>query len=351
MRALVYAAFGAPPEVVDVPEPDCPPDGVLVAVRATGVCRSDWHGWRGHDPDIRPPHVPGHEFAGVVARVGTRVAGARVGDRVTAPFVNACGACVQCREGQQQVCAAQQQPGFTHWGSFAELVAVRHADVNLVALPDGVDFVAAAALGCRFATAYRAVAQHARAAHDPGGARWLVVFGCGGVGLAAVMVAAGHGFRVVAADPSPAARALARQLGAQAEVDAAAPEAPARIRELTGGGAHVTLDAVGRAGTLADAVASLRPRGRHVQVGLLVGPEAGPPVDMSAVLARELEIVGSHGMAAHAYPHLLAEIDAGRLAPGRLVTATIGLDGAARALTGMAQERGPGTTVIVFPRP
>jgi alcohol dehydrogenase len=340
MRAVVYDAFGEPPALREIEPPRCPGDGAVIRVAATGLCRSDWHGWQGHDPDIVPPHVPGHEFAGEVVEVGPDVRRVRVGQRVTVPFVCGCGRCEQCRGGNAQVCPNQTQPGFTHAGSFAELVAVHAADVNVVELPDAIDAITAAGLGCRFATAYRAVVVHCRV---PDGG-WLAVHGCGGVGLAAVQIGAAHGARVVAVDISDAALELARRFGAS---QALRPPAATEIVELTGGGAHASIDALGRAATLSDSVACLRHRGRHVQVGLLAGPDAGPPVDMSAVIARELEIVGSHGMPASGYPALLAEIATGRLDPARLVTRTIGLADAPAALAGLADGGPAGVTVIV----
>src|ERR671938_308252 len=204
-RALMFESFGGPLAVRDVPSPDPASDGVVLRVAASGVCRSDWHAWQGHDPDVVVPHVPGHELAGTVAAVGARVRRWRVGDRVTVPFVNACGRCAQCAAGEHQVCPNQTQPGFTHWGSLAQFVALDAADVNLVALPDGLDAVAAASLGCRFATAFRAVAQVARV--RPG--EWVAVHGCGGVGVSAVQVAVAAGARVVAVDVSPVALQLA----------------------------------------------------------------------------------------------------------------------------------------------
>ena len=162
MRAVVFEEFAGPATVRDVPDPVAAPHGAVVRVEATGLCRSDWHGWAGHDRTISLPHVPGHELAGVVEAVGEDVRGWRQGDRVTVPFVCACGACGQCASGNHQVCERQTQPGFTQWGSFAELVALDHADVNLVALPDAVDAVTAAGLGCRVATAYRAVSGSPR---------------------------------------------------------------------------------------------------------------------------------------------------------------------------------------------
>jgi alcohol dehydrogenase len=346
VRALVVDAFGTPPAVREVPEPSCPPDGVVIEVRATGLCRSDWHGWAGHDPDIRLPHVPGHEFAGVVTEIGAKVGTVSVGQRVTTPFVCACGVCATCRAGAPQVCEDQFQPGFTAWGSFAERVAIPRADFNVVPLPDELDFVMAAGLGCRFATAYRAVIAHGRAGADD----WVAVFGCGGVGLAATMIAAARGARVIAVDISRAALDLAAQFGAQELVDSSRADAVERIRAVTDGGAHVAIDALGSASTCQASIASLRRRGRHVQVGLMLGPDAGAGVPMDRVIAHELEIYGSHGMAAADYPAMLDEIASGRLQPGSLVTGRIGLEdlaGPDGALATMGDAPPTGTLVVI----
>ena len=162
MRAVLYEAFSSPPRIVEVPDPAPEAHGVVVRVMATGVCRSDWHGWKGHDPDIRLPHVPGHELAGVVEATGKDVRRWKAGDRVTVPFVCGCGECPECRSGNHQVCEAQFQPGFTHWGSFAQYVSIHRADINLVRLPDALDFTTAASLGCRFVTSFRAVVSQGR---------------------------------------------------------------------------------------------------------------------------------------------------------------------------------------------
>ncbi len=340
MRALVFEAFGGPLELREVPDPAPSPAGVVVRVGATGVCRSDWHGWQGHDGDVRLPHVPGHELAGTVEAVGPDAARWSVGDRVTVPFVCACGTCPQCAAGDHQVCGRQTQPGFTHWGSFAELVALDHADVNLVALPEDLSFSTAASLGCRFTTAFRAVVQQGRV--RPG--EWVAVHGCGGVGLSAVQVAVAAGARVVAVDVSAAALELATSFGASATVLAGGVDVPAAVRDLTGGGAQLSLDALGSAETCVGSVLCLRPRGRHVQVGLLPPSQGRPLVPMERVVALELEVLGSHGMAAHAYPEVLALVASGRLRPDLLVSREIGLEHAAQALDEVG--RAPGTTVI-----
>jgi D-arabinose 1-dehydrogenase-like Zn-dependent alcohol dehydrogenase len=264
-----------------------------------------------------------------------------VGDRITVPFVCACGSCPRCLVGEHQVCDRQTQPGFTHWGSFADLVALEEADLNLVPLPESLSFATAASLGCRFATAYRAVVQVGRVQAQ----EQVVVLGCGGVGLSAVQVAVAAGAQVVAVDVSPGALELARAFGASAAVDARAGEVVAAVREATGGGAHLSLDALGSAQTCVDSVLGLRPRGRHVQVGLLPPSQGRPLLPMERVIGLELEVLGSHGMAAHSYPELLELVVTRRLRPDLLVTATVGLDGAAQALTEVG--RSPGLTVLV----
>lgn len=346
MKAVVYSAYGAAPALMPVDDPACPDGGVILAVAATGVCRSDWHAWQGHDP-VPLPHIPGHEMAGVVAEIGAGVTRWRVGDRVTVPFVCGCGACDHCLAGNAQVCPHQTQPGFTGPGSFAERVAIHAADANLVALPDSVDFVAAASLGCRFATAFRALTAHGRV----GSGDWIAVHGCGGVGLSAVMIGAALGAHVIAVDITAAALDRARDLGAAAVINAGEDSDPAAsIREISNGGAHVSLDALGSPDTAVASVRCLRRRGRHVQVGLLFGSAAAPPIPMDLVIAHELELYGSHGMAAHEYPRMLSLVADGTLRPDRLVGRVIGLAEGGAALAGMGQTASSaGMTVISQP--
>lgn len=341
MRAVVMDAVGAPLEVRAVADPVAPAGGVVVEVRATGLCRSDWHAWAGHD-DIAVPHVPGHELAGVIVETGAGVERFAVGDRVTVPFVCGCGACEWCRAGDAQVCPDQQQPGFTHWGSFAERVALHAADTNLVRIPDDVSFAAAAALGCRFATAFRALTGRARV--QPG--EWVVVVGAGGVGLSVVMIARALGAHVVAVDRNQAALDAASALGADAVVVADGADVPDAVHRLTGGGAHVSIDAVGAEQTSADAVLSLRRRGRHVQVGLLPSKTGLSAMPMARVIAWELDVLGSHGMAAVDYPAMLELIAEGRLRPQELIERTISLAEAAALLPTFDRATLAGMTMI-----
>ncbi|MBI1379148.1 MAG: alcohol dehydrogenase catalytic domain-containing protein [Frankiales bacterium] len=347
MRAVVWESYGATPTVREVPEPECPEDAVVVEVAATGVCRSDWHAWQGHDPVPSLPWVPGHELAGTVVAAGAGVRRWRGGERVTTPFACGCGRCPVCAAGDAQVCAQQTQPGFTHWGSFAERVVVRAADTNLVALPDDVSFVDAAPLGCRFATAYRAVAHQGRVADG----EWLAVHGCGGVGLSAVMTGVARGARVVAVDVSPAALDAARSLGAEAVVQVDPSWTPQQVgdavRDATHGGAHVSVDALGGTAAMSASVASLRRRGRHVQVGLMLGADSVAPAPMGRVIAEELVLVGSHGMAARDYPAMLDLVASGALDVHRLVGRVVALDDAPAALVAMGGPPvGAGITVV-----
>lgn len=345
MRALVVEAFGVLPWVREVPDRYAPDGSVVVDVVATGLCRSDWHAFAGHDPDVVLPHVPGHEFAGTVRAVGHGVHTARVGQRVLAPFVLACGECGPCLAGQQQVCAWQLQPGFTRWGSFAEQVVVERAGVNLVHVPDGVELSTAAVLGCRFATAFRALAVVGRLRAG----EWVAIHGCGGVGLSAVMIAVALGARVVAVDVSREALDLAVDFGAEAAVDASGHSwevVATAVRDCSDGGVQVSMDALGSDATCAASLAGLRPRGRHVQVGLLPPGLGFPRVPLHLVIAGELEFLGSHGMAAHAYPELLGLVESGRLHPERLITSTIGLEQAGHALAAMADNSRPGVCLI-----
>ena len=343
MRAVIYEGYRQPLRVTEVADPTPPEDGVVLRVDAAGLCRSDWHSWHGHDEDIPAfPHIPGHEFAGTVAAVGPAVTRWRVGDRVLTPFVCACGECLVCESGNHQVCPHQWQPGFDGWGGFAEYVALPRADVNLVRLPHDMDMATAASLGCRVATAFRALASVGRV--QPG--EEVVVHGCGGVGLAGVMIARALGARVTVIDPAAGARELAMAFGA-AEALEPGDDIVDRVVEATDGGPHVSLEAIGNAESCRHSIESLRPRGRHVQVGLLSPATTREPVPMHRVIARELQVLGSHGMAAHDYPELLAMAADGRIRPDLLIARTIALDEVPDAFSAIGSaSQAPGVTVI-----
>jgi alcohol dehydrogenase len=343
MKAVVYEAFSAPPQLQNVADPTPESHGVVVKVMATGVCRSDWHGWVGHDTDIVLPHVPGHELAGIIEAVGKDVTRWKIGDRVTVPFVAGCGACPECHSGNHQVCDHQFQPGFTHWGSFAQYVGIHKADINLVRLPETLDFATAASLGCRFVTSFRAIVDQGKVSAG----QWVAVHGCGGVGLSAIMIANAIGANVVAIDISDDKLALARALGAVATVNASkVPNVVEAVTEITQGGAHVSLDALGHPTTCFNSISNLRKRGKHIQVGLMLAEHSTPAIPMSKVIGHELEILGSHGMQAHRYDAMMAMLQTGKLTPEKLIGKTISLQQSIEALMTMDQFEVTGVTVI-----
>ncbi|MBL4840207.1 MAG: zinc-dependent alcohol dehydrogenase family protein [Thalassospira sp.] len=343
MRAAFFTEYQGPIEVRKLDDPTPENGGVVIKVGATGLCRSDWHGWMGHDSDVKLPHVPGHEFAGTIEAVGKDIKRWKVGDRVTVPFVSGCGHCPECHSGNYQVCDHQFQPGFTHWGSFAEYVAIDYADTNLVRLPDEMDFATAASLGCRFATSFRGVIDQGKVSAG----QIVAVHGCGGVGLSAIMIAAAAGARVIAVDIDDAKLDLARELGAIDIFNAkTCDDIPSAIKDLSGGGAHVSVDALGSAITSFNSVSCLRKRGKHIQIGLMTGDHAHARVPMDRVVAHELEILGSHGMQAFRYDAMIDMIMTGKLAPQKLIRDRVTLAEGATALMNMDNFVSTGVTVI-----
>ncbi len=330
-------AFGEPLKVYhDWADPEGGPDDVVLEVKACGICRSDytlWNGgmtWMGIVPSL--PAVLGHEYCGVVAELGSEVTGFAKGDRVVSPFCHACGSCELCDAGHQNVCANLTLPGMHYTGGFASHTKVANADVNVVKLPDAISFPEAAGMGCRFITSYHGIVD--QAAVKPG--EWVAVFACGGVGLSAVDIASALGARVIAVSRSRKKLTLAEKLGAEHTVTAG-PDAPGEIVELTGGGAHVSVDALGASQTAIPAILSLRTRGRHLRLGVSNKKDDGRigiPVDM--VLFRELSIVGSFGMQAARYPEMFDLVESGKVNPGLLVGDTVDLEDASDVLASMS---------------
>lgn len=340
MQALVYEAFGETVEVAEVPDPTPPDDGVVVEVAASGLCRSDWHGWMGYDPAITSmPHVPGHELAGTVVAVGDDVQDWEVDARVTVPFVVACGTCRACRAGNEQVCLDQWQPGFHGWGSHAEFVALPRADRNLVAVPDHLDLAVAAGLGCRFTTAWRAIVDLAGVQSG----EWVAVHGCGGLGLSAIVAARANDARVVAIDVDDNRLAQAREAGAELVLSAGDDDLVTTILDATEGGTDVSVDAVGNADAVANAMYGLVVGGRHVQIGLL---PSGVHVPMDVVIARELQVLGAHGAPARDVAGVLAAVADGTVVPQQLAGQRLNLAAGATAMVGAAGTRSAGLAVL-----
>ena len=339
MKAIYFTEFKGTLSVVDIPIPVPSGSGVVIKVEATGLCRSDWHAWMGHDSDIVLPHVPGHEFAGVISSIGASVSKFAVGDRVTVPFVCGCGKCTYCLRGDAQVCPTQTQPGFTGFGSFAEYVAIDNADFNLINIPSEVSFATAASLGCRFATAYRGLIKRAKLKAG----EKVVIYGCGGVGLSAVMIAKAHGAIVYAVDINDEALEVAASLGAQT-INSRTTDPVGFLQNL--GGAEVAVDALGSEVTAGASVLSLARGGRHLQLGLLLTPNGLTAMPMARVIAWELNLLGSHGMAARDYPEMLALVASGALDPSLLVKREVGIEVGAVALKDLDKQVTGGITII-----
>ncbi len=344
MKAALLNRIREPITIESVADPACPHDGVIAEVHACGVCRSDLHTWKGAEPELVLPHVMGHEFAGEVLETGPECRRFRRGDRVTAPFILGCGHCEDCICGHPTICECQRLMGFTQWGAFAERVAVQNADFNLVRLPDPVGYVEAAGMGCRVTTAWRGL-------NDRAGLRegeWLAVHGCGGAGLSAIMLARIIGARVVAIDLAEAALAKARELGAECCLNAdSTREVGAAVRDLTQGGAHVSIDALGTTTTFHNSLRSLRKLGRHVQIGMPTGPhvEVNLPL-LDLVYSRQLSLYGMRGLGAADFDPLLEMAASGALDLRRLVTQRIPLEGLQGVLDRMDAGSIAGIAVI-----
>ncbi len=342
MRAAVITEWRKPLEIVELSVPECPATGVVLRVLACGVCRSDWHAWCGSDPDVKLPQIPGHEYCGIVEKTGADVSRWRVGDRVIAPFILACGKCPSCARGQQTTCANQAVPGFTRPGAFAEQIAIPFADENLARLPEGMDPALAASLGCRVTTAWHALTD--RAALAPG--EWLAVFGCGGVGLSAMLLGRAIGARVVVVDVVPEKLEYAAKLGADAVVDAGSTDAAAAVHQVTCGGAHVAVEALGIQETTVGAIRSLRKLGRMVQIGMPAGAHTEMTLPMDALYSGQLALFGTRGMPGWRYPSLLNLIAAGQVDLAPLVARRISLSEVSEELRVFDGPAPPGVAVV-----
>lgn len=349
MRAAVLKSYGEPLELQNIPEPNVADHGVVVDVEACGICRSDWHAWQGHgewaNDQVPLGQILGHEPAGHIVDVGADVTALDVGDRVAVPFNLGDGTCHQCRNGHGNVCIDGYALGFeeTVPGAFAEQIHVPHATFNLTRLPDEVAMDAAAALGCRYVTAFHALAHRVSLT----GGEWVAVHGCGGLGLAAVQIASALGAGVVAVDVRDAPLSMADDVGADATVRADEESVPDAIDDVTDGGAHVSIDALGRAETCRNSLASLRARGTHVQLGLTTDAERGElalPIDQ--VTRWDVSFLGSRGMPPSRYDELLRLVQSGRVDPGVLVTNHVALSDVSNRLAAMTEYETHGIEVV-----
>jgi D-arabinose 1-dehydrogenase-like Zn-dependent alcohol dehydrogenase len=340
MRAAVLRTYNEDLSLETVADPACEADGVVLRVLACGICRSDWHGWTGEHPRVKPGQIPGHEYSGEVVEAGPQSTW-KVGDRVIAPFLLSCGACPDCQSGHSNTCARQRLPGFGEPGAFAELVSVPFAH-NLARLPVSLTPVIAAGLGCRVTTVWHALTD--RAALQAG--EWLAVHGTGGIGLSALILGRAMGARVIVVDVVPEKLAHAMSLGAEAAIDARDGDAAQRIVALTGGGAHLSIEALGIGATTNASIECLRPLGRHVQIGMPVGHTARMEINMNAVYMKNLALFGTRGMPSWRYPSLLSLIETGRVDFAPLIAREVALSGASAELRAFNGPTAPGVAVI-----
>ena len=340
MRAAVIREFNQDLVLETVADPACPKDGVVLEVAACGVCRSDFHGWTGEHPKVNPGDILGHEYCGTVVEAGP-LSSHKIGDRLIAPFILSCGSCPACHTGVSNTCASQIVPGFGTQGAYAELVAVPFAH-NLVPLPDTMTPALAAGLGCRVTTAWHALTDRA----DLRAGEWVAVHGTGGIGLATLLLAKAIGAQVVVVDVVQEKLDHAKALGADAAVNATTTDVAEAIRSITGGGAHVSVEALGTDVTTNASIECLRTLGRHVQVGMPAGETGMMQVNMRSIYSKQLSFFGTRGMPAWKYPTLLGMIERGQVDIRPMVAREVTLSGASAELAAMRGPTAPGTAVI-----
>ena len=341
MKAAVYNTFNGTIEIKHVDDPVATETDAIIEVRASGICRSDWHGWKGHDPDIHLPHVPGHEFSGIVKDVGSKVTLFKAGDRVTAPFCCGCATCPQCINGNQHICDYHFQPGFTDWGSFAQYVRIENADFNLVRLPPSIDFVSAAGLGCRFITAFHGIVNQGKVDNS----MFVAIHGCGGIGLSAVMIAAVYGASVIAVDINERSLQRAKSFGAAHTINATRANAVDKVLEITGDGANLSMDALGSQETSRNSINCLAKKGKHIQVGIL-GSENDITVSTADLIAKEIEIIGSHGMPLADYDTIFDLISSKKIDLSLLIDRTVKLEDLPQEILNMDAYTNSGMVII-----
>jgi len=341
MKAMVFEEVGKPMVVKDFPEPKCPADGAIVRVEGSGICRSDWHIWQGDwiwiGLKMPMPCILGHEFAGVIEEVGKDVKTVKVGTRVVVPLAQGCGVCGDCRTGHSNLCMSSGMTGYARYG------VLHHADFNYTPLPDKIDFVEAASMGCRYVTAYHGILDQGHVQAD----ETVVVYGCGGVGLSAIQIATAMGARVIAVDLDDRKLELAKAVGAADVINGKKTDPVKAVMDLTHGGADVSVDALGIAVTCRNAVTSLRKRGRHIQIGLTSQLEKGEvalPVDQ--IVFKEIQFTGSLAIQSFRYASMLSMVERGRLEPKKLITETIPLEKAFGVIEQMSKFENVGISVI-----
>jgi 6-hydroxycyclohex-1-ene-1-carbonyl-CoA dehydrogenase len=313
MKAAVFHGPGEGLKIEDVPVPRVGPGEILVKVAACGVCHTDLHYIEHGVPTFKkPPIVLGHEASGTVAECGPDVANVKPGQRVLIPAVLTCGRCALCRTGRENICSDMKMVGNHFDGAYAEFVAVPAKDV--LPLPESIPLAEAAIIADAISTPFHAVRNRARV--QPGDT--VVVFGCGGVGINAVQLAAAAGGTVIAVDIADRKLEWARQFGAARTINAAQVERVSKeIRKLTGGGVDVALEAIGNPRTIEEAFECVRVGGRLVVVGYT---HEAISIVAGKIMFKEIEVLGSLGCRPVDYVPLIRMVEQGRIELKRQVT-------------------------------
>ena len=339
MRAAVFHGSGRPLVVGEVPRPVPGPDDALVKVAACGFCHTDLHYLDHAVPTVkRPPLILGHEISGVVDELGIGSSVRSIGDRVLVPSVLPCRNCEYCRSGRGNICPYLQMPGNHIDGGFAEYVRIPARD--LVPLPPDLNLASSAVIADALTTPYHAVVRRARVQSGD----WVVVVGCGGVGINAVQFAAAVGASVIAVDLRAEKREAALRLGACEALDPREYlDLGREVRKRSGGGADVALEVVGTPETVTLALSTLRRGGRLCVVGY---SDSVVPIPLNRLMFFEYEIVGSLGCRPVDYPRVIEMVRKGMVSLDAVVTATLPLDRIGEATEDLRAGKGLRTLIV-----
>ena len=274
-------------EIREIPKPEPGPGEVLIEMKASGICGSDFRQYRRSSSDAAGARlsVSGHEPCGVIVEAGPDVKEARVGDAVMMHHYSGCRQCDMCRRGYTQMCFEHQETyGFSKDGGHQDFLLA--PAYTCVQMPEGLGFEAGAACACGTGTAFHAVKRI-----DPKSGETIAIFGQGPVGLSATLFCASHNARVIAVDVVAERLEIARRLGAAETVDAGKDDPVGAVRDLTNGlGADGTIDATGIADVRLQAIDSVKVWGRMC----FVGEGGDTTLNVSRqIIHRQLTVYGS----------------------------------------------------------
>lgn len=338
MRAALFHGPGKPLTVEEVETPRIGPGEALVKVAACGVCATDLHYLHGTPTFKKPPLILGHEVSGRIEAVAPDVASFTKGETVLVPAVLSCGECLNCRRGRDNLCDRMVMPGNHADGGFAEFIKVPAR--NLVRLPEGLPLEEGAVISDAVSTPFHAVRNRG---HVQGG-DWVAIFGCGGVGINAVQIAAALGATVIAVDVDAKKLALARELGASETLNPKEGDVPKAIRKLTGGGVDVAFEIVGKPQVLDQAFGSVRAGGTLVAVGY---SEETWNFAVHRVMFREMSVIGSLGCRSADYPTILTMVQLGKIRLGPVVGDRLPLERINEALARLESGAVSGRQLVI----